>query len=425
MKSSIQSVKGIHPVLPEPSKIFSHIEEQCATVLASSGYQEIRLPTLEHTDLFAKSIGTETDIVQKEMFTFEDRGGDLLTLRPEGTAGCARAAVEHGLFQSDSRLWYNGSFFRRERPQKGRHRQFRQVGAEAYGMSGPAIDAEMITMTDRIWKCLGITSLRLKLNSLGSTQTQALYAQELSAWLEPRSKDLDEHAQRRLHSNPLRILDSKNPDTIALLADAPVISDYWDDDSKADFEQLQRLLKDSGIVFEYDPLLVRGLDYYTGMVFEWIDPQGAAQSTVCAGGRYDGLVERLGGKPTAAVGFALGVERLALVSDIQNPQPWEADIYFVAVDPRSVERMHALAFEVREQLPQLITLADCSNGSFKAQLRRADKSGAKLAILLGEDEVSNHNVSIKHLRGDVEQMTVPQSEMVSTITKNILGGSSS
>ena len=415
MKTTIKSVKGITEVLPDEVALFNHIEQQCISVFESASYAEIKLPVLEPTELFVRSVGEYSDIVQKELFTFQDRNGDSLTVRPEGTAGCAYAAIKNGMLNSPRRLWYRGPFFRRERPQKGRQRQFNQIGVEAYGMSSPAIEAEVIGLTQLLWDRLKIKDLVLKINCLGDIATRTDYAKALTEWLRPRADNLDDHSLHRLNTNPLRILDSKEPETIALLKDAPMISDYLDSQSKENFTELQYLLDLLEIEYKVDPMLVRGLDYYTGMVFEWIDPFGGAQSTVCAGGRYDRLIEELGGNQVSAVGFALGLERIALTFrespiNLKNP-----DIYFVTAGKKALNHAQKLAFDIRQNIPQASVEVDCTEGSFKAQLRRADKSNAKLAIIIGDDELSKGNITIKDLQIKSDQVILAQTELTAYI----------
>ncbi len=417
MKPLIRSVKGVCDVLAEQAARFDRIERRCIDCFARSGYEEIRLPLLERADLFVRSIGGATDIVQKEMFSFEDKRGDMLALRPEGTAGCARAAIEHNLIAAPRRLWYRGLFFRRERPQKGRQRQFHQFGVEVFGMTDAAIEAEVIALTALLWKRLGVHGLTLKINTLGDERTRRAYCEELVAWLRPRSGDLDEDSRRRLDSNPLRILDSKNPGTLELLREAPKISDFLDAESKRQFAQLQDLLAASDVAFESDPFLVRGLDYYSGMVFEWLGAGDGAQSAVCAGGRYDGLAQRLGGRPTPAVGCAFGIERISQLPDIMATPEHPADIYFVAAGTLAMAESHRLAFQLRERLPDLHIVVDCAGGSFKSQMRRADKANAGRAIILGEDEIKRNAVAVKDMRQGGEQVSVPSEELSSHIAK--------
>ena len=382
MAISIKSIRGMHDALAAQSTLFRTIEMQSIEILHSCGYQEIRLPLLEKTELYARSIGTHTDIVTKEMYSFEDRNGDSLTLRPEGTAGCVRAALEHGLASTQQRLWYTGAFFRHERPQKGRLRQFHQIGAETFMMEGPDIDCELIAISNRIFEKLAVGDLSLKINSLGDSEARQSYSKALVEWLEPREAQLDDDSCRRLKTNPLRILDSKNVDTQKLLENAPQLSEYIDDDSRAHLEQLKSMLEEKGIAYQYDPFLVRGLDYYNKTVFEWVAPGEVGQNTVCAGGRYDRLVNLLGGKATPAAGFALGIERVALLLENRNDDTSQkADIYMVAVGEEAERKAQLLSDKLRAQLPaSLVLINNCGSGSFKSQFKRADKSGCRYRI---------------------------------------------
>ncbi len=410
MAKNIQAIRGMHDVLPDQTPHWQYLEACVRDVLGRYGYQEMRMPIVESTELFKRSIGEVTDIVEKEMYTFEDRNGDSLTLRPEGTAGCVRAALEHGLLHNQTqRLWYQGPMFRHERPQKGRYRQFHQIGVEAFGMAGPDIDAELILITARLWKALGIDGLELQLNSLGTAEERAAYRQELVAYFERHHDALDEDSRRRLHSNPLRILDTKNPDMAELVAGAPVLTEHLGEDSRRHFEQLQALLAAADVNFVLNPRLVRGLDYYSLTVFEWVTDRLGAQGTVCAGGRYDGLVAQLGGRSTPAVGFAMGVERLIalLEEDGGLPEVARADIYLVQMGEVARREALVLAERLRDALPQLRLLTHCGEGGFKAQFKRADRSGARIALVLGEDELARGEIGIKHLRDELPQEAVP------------------
>lgn len=364
------------------------------------------MPLLESTELFKRSIGDVTDIIEKEMYTFADRNGDSLSLRPEGTAGCVRAAIEHGLLHNQvQRLWYSGAMFRHERPQKGRYRQFHQFGVETFGMAGPDIDAELILLCRRIWQRLGLSGLRLEINSLGSQAARVAYRKKLVEYLSDHHDDLDEDSRRRLHSNPLRILDSKNPDMKALLAAAPRLLEALDDESDDHFMQLRQLLDAAGVPYEVNPRLVRGLDYYTKTVFEWVTDRLGAQGTVCAGGRYDGLVEQLGGRSIAAAGFALGLERLTALSEevgmLSGDMP--PDLFFAVVGEEA-ERLGVIwAEQLRDVSPALRIVVNCGGGGFKSQLKRADKSGAGYVLLLGEEEARRGCVGVKPLRVDAPQ----------------------
>ncbi len=397
MAEIIRSIRGMNDLLPEVTPYWQAVESTMKTVLSGYGYQEIRFPIVEKTELFKRSIGEVTDIVEKEMYTFDDRNGDNLTLRPEGTAGCVRAAMQNGMLNQTQRLWYMGPMFRHERPQKGRYRQFHQLGVEAYGFSGPDIDAEMIMMTARLWKALGLTGISLQINSLGSTEARLAYREELIQYFEAHQEQLDEDSQRRLHSNPLRILDSKNPEMQALNEAAPKLIDHLDAESKADFEQLCHTLDKVGIRYEINPRLVRGLDYYSKTVFEWVTDQLGSQGTVCAGGRYDGLVAQLGGKDATAIGFAIGLERLIALLEATDalPEIPQTDAYLVAVGDAAAIQAPLLAEALRDQLPALKLITHCGGGSFKSQFKRADRSGARWTLILGEEEVNNESIGVK------------------------------
>lgn len=414
--SKVESIRGMHDLLPEETAIWQYLENQVAGLFANYGYQLIRFPIVEKTELFKRSIGEVTDIVEKEMYTFDDRNGDSLTLRPEGTAVCVRACEQHGLlYNQTQKLWYFGPMFRHERPQKGRQRQFHQFGIEAFGFDGPDIDAELLVMTARLWRTLGLSDVvKLELNSIGSVEARTAYKQALVQYLSQFQDQLDDDSQRRLTSNPLRILDSKNPETKALLKDAPELHDYLDDDSREHFEQLCNLLDGLGIAYQVNPRLVRGLDYYNKTVFEWVTDQLGAQGTVCAGGRYDGLTAQLGGRSTPAVGFAMGVERLVLLLQdlalVPEGLDRTADIYLAAVGDVQLPAMR-LAESLRQELPNVRLISHCGGGSFKSQLKKADKSGAKVALILGENEVASGEIAIKPLRGEGDQQTVKQSEL--------------
>ena len=416
MTTPLRSVRGMSDALPDESALLSSVEACCTGVFESFGYREIRLPLLEKTGLFERSIGDTSDIVRKEMYTFEDRGGESLTLRPEGTAGCVRAAVEHGLLNTVRRLWYAGAFFRRERPQKGRRRQFHQAGVEVFGVADADADAEVIALADGVWRRLGIGGLQLRLNSLGGEDTRRRYRRALVAYLEPRAAALDDESRRRLRDNPLRLLDSKDPAVREVTRQAPLLSDYLDAESRGHFDELQRALDDLGVAFTMDPLLVRGLDYYSKTVFEWVVADGGAQSAVCAGGRYDGLVERLGGRATPAVGCAFGIERVALLLERERADAAHGvDVYAVAVGERARRQVLRVARQLREHMPRLKLMVHCGGGSLKAQLRHADKSQSKLALIIGDDEVRDGVVTIKDLRGGQEQQRKPLGDLPSCI----------
>jgi len=408
----IQSIRGMNDLLPDQSPVWQYLEQTITGLLQRYGYREIRFPVLETTDLFKRSIGEVTDIVEKEMYTFTDRNGDSITLRPEGTAGCVRACEQNSLIRDQvQRLWYMGPMFRHERPQKGRLRQFHQVGVEVFGLDGPDIDAEILLMTARLWQSLGVSDqVRLELNSLGTAENRNRYRLALVDWLRQRFDALDTDSQRRLDSNPLRILDSKHPETQTLLAEAPRLSEFLDPESRLHFQQLCSLLDSAGVQYRINERLVRGLDYYGRTVFEWLSPDAlGAQSTVCAGGRYDGLVEQLGGRPTRAVGFAMGIERLILLLDAAGVVPdsvaRQLDAYLVAVGDFTAHAL-LLGEQLRHRCPGLKLQNHCGGGGFRAQMKRADKSGASLALILGEDEVAAGALTIKFLRRDQPQQTL-------------------
>jgi len=416
MSDKIQAIRGMHDILPDQTPSWQGVERVFHQVLGSYGYQEIRLPIVEKTELFKRSIGEVTDIVEKEMYTFDDRNGDSLTLRPEGTAGCLRACLEHGLLhQPSQRLWYMGPMFRHERPQKGRYRQFQQMGVEAYGMAGPDIDAELILLTRRLWKALGIEhKLELQINSLGTLEERLVYREKLVGYFRTQIDALDDDSKRRLETNPLRILDTKNPKLTEVVQGAPSLAEYLGEESSAHFQALIATLDNNGVAYTINPRLVRGLDYYCRTVFEWVTTELGAQGTVCAGGRYDGLVAQLGGKASHAIGFALGMERLIDLLD-DSARFEEADCphaYFIQVGSMAERNGVVLAEQLRDALPNLRLVVHCDGGSFKSQFKRADKSGAELALILGEDEVRDLTIGIKRLRKDGEQFTLKQSELI-------------
>ena len=424
MSKAIQAVRGMNDLLPETVERWQRIEGAARDVLHAYGYREIRLPIVEKSELFARSIGSQTDIVEKEMYSFEDRNGENLTLRPEGTAGCVRAGIENGFLHNQiQRLWYAGPMFRHERPQKGRYRQFHQIGVEAFGMPGPDIDAELILMTARLWRLLGLAGkVSLQVNSLGTSASRADYRAALVAFLRERQDQLDEDSRRRLESNPLRVLDSKDPATQAALVGAPSLADYLDGESRAHFDRLCALLDAAGVAYQRNDRLVRGLDYYNRTVFEWVTDALGAQGTVCAGGRYDGLVEQLGGRATPAVGFAMGVERLVLLLAQQaSGEEAVADVYFVAVGDAAGDRALALSERLRDALPSLRLQVNCGGGSFKSQMKRADRSGAALALLIGEDEMARDVVGVKALREDAPQQTVGIEELIGVLRARFSG----
>ncbi|MBN3254578.1 histidine--tRNA ligase [Pectobacterium brasiliense] len=419
MAKNIQAIRGMNDYLPAETALWQRIENSLKQVLSGYGYNEIRLPIVEQTPLFKRAIGEVTDVVEKEMYTFDDRNGDSLTLRPEGTAGCVRAGIEHGiLYNQEQRLWYVGPMFRYERPQKGRYRQFHQLGCEVFGLQGPDIDAELILMTARWWRVLGIADhVKLELNSIGSLDARARYREALVAFLEQHKDQLDEDCLRRMYTNPLRVLDTKNPQIQVLLNDAPVLTDYLDDESRAHFEALGELLTQSGIPYTVNPRLVRGLDYYNRTVFEWVTTSLGAQGTVCAGGRYDGMVEQLGGHATPAVGFAMGLERLVLLVQSINPdfkaQP-SVDVYLISSGAGTQVAAMQLAEKLRDALPQLKLMTNYGGGNFKKQFARADKWGARVALVLGENEVAAGQVVVKNLSNG-EQDTLAQADVASRL----------
>jgi histidyl-tRNA synthetase len=403
----------MNDLLPNQIHIWQQLEHALRALTAEYAYDEIRFPIVEKTELFKRSIGEVTDIVEKEMYTFEDRNGDSLTLRPEGTAGCARAAMQNGLLALPQRLWYLGPMFRHERPQKGRYRQFHQFGVEAYGQIGPDIDAEQIAMTARLWRRLGLNALELQLNSLGSSAARVAYREILVDYFSAHAAQLDEDSQRRLHSNPLRILDSKNPAMATLIAQAPQLVDHLDAESADHFAGLCARLDAMGIAYTLNPRLVRGLDYYGRTVFEWVTTQLGAQGTVCAGGRYDGLIEQLGGPATPAVGFAMGLERLvALLEELALAQPAKMPhAYLVALGAEPERASLVLAERLRSEVSGIRLQTNAGGGSFKAQFKRADRSGARYALVLGEDELARGQIAIKDLRGDTEQMVQDMNQL--------------
>jgi histidyl-tRNA synthetase len=417
----IQSIRGMNDLLPEQSPTWRYVEAAVSGLLGRYGYREIRFPILEQTELFARAVGEVTDIVEKEMYSFEDRNGDHLSLRPEGTAGCVRACNQNGLLHNQTqRLWYAGPMFRHERPQKGRLRQFHQIGVEAFGLEGPDIDAELLLMTARLWQELKIDrALTLQINSLGTSESRTAYRQALVDFLTQRQDDLDEDSQRRLKSNPLRILDSKNPQTQSVLGQAPVLADFLDSESTQHFQQLCDVLDSAGISYKINPRLVRGLDYYSKTVFEWVTDNLGAQGTVCAGGRYDGLVELLGGKPCAGVGFAIGIERLIMLLDELGTVPdsvaKQVDVYLVAVGNVASSALQ-LAENLRSSFKQIRVESHCGGGSFKSQMKKADKSGATVAVIVGEDEVLSATVGVKFLREERPQQSVKQQDLIEFLT---------
>jgi len=416
----IQAIRGMNDCLPSASPLWQKVEGTIKDVLSAYSYSEVRMPIVEMTHLFQRAIGEVTDVVEKEMYSFEDRNGDSLSLRPEGTAGCVRSAIQNGLvYNQEQRLWYMGPMFRHERPQKGRYRQFHQVGVEVFGLDGPDIDAELIIMTARLWKKLGIDQhVHLELNSIGSLEARKVYREKLIAYLEERMDELDEDAKRRMYTNPLRVLDSKNERVQAALVDAPELTDYLDEESQAHFAGLCQLLDAAGIAYKINPRLVRGLDYYNRTVFEWMTDSLGAQGTVCGGGRYDGLVEQLGGHATKAVGFAMGLERLVLLMETLGLTEVrrKVDVYVVTMGENSLSAGMLLAEKLRNGIDDIRVMTHFGGGNFKKQFKRADKVGAKIALVLGEEEIANQEVTVKNLQEGAQEK-IAQKDLIATITK--------
>ncbi|HSG87614.1 MAG TPA: histidine--tRNA ligase [Pseudomonadales bacterium] len=417
----MQSIRGMHDVLPGQSARWQWVEARIQDVLARFGYRQIRFPVLEYTELFSRGVGETTDVVEKEMYSFDDRGGDSVTLRPEGTAGCVRACEQHGLlYNQTQRLWYQGAMFRYERPQMGRNRQFDQIGAECFGFAGPDIDAELLVMTAEIWRALGVAdAVRLEINTLGSPEARQRYRDALVEWLRPQADALDEDSRKRLERNPLRIFDSKVPSTQAIMADAPAFDGWLDDESRAHFEGLQALLDAAGVAYVVNPRIVRGLDYYTRTAFEWTTEALGAQGTVCGGGRYDGLVERLGGRSTPGIGFGMGIDRVLLLAETLGALPedveQEVDAYLLCLDDAHAGASLALAMQLRRDVPGLRLQMHCGGGKPKARLKRADGSGAMLALILGEQEVADGTVAVKPLRSGDAQRSLRSAELVEAL----------
>ncbi|QDP72513.1 histidine--tRNA ligase [Legionella israelensis] len=423
MVDKIQAIRGMNDVLPDKTFIWRYVEETFVNCLKQYGYKEIRFPVVESTQLFKRTIGEVTDIVEKEMYTFTDLNGDSLTLRPEGTAGCVRACLEHGLlYNQQQKLWYIGPMFRHEKPQKGRYRQFMQFGVEAFGMSGVTIELELIAISLRLWKLLGIDqSVSLQINTLGELSERQAYKEILVRYFRENINSLDEDSKRRLYKNPLRILDSKNPDMQGLIRNAPKLIDALGKDSRAHFEKLCHGLESLGISYIVNPVLVRGLDYYGHTVFEWVTDKLGSQATICAGGRYDALVEHLGGPPIPAVGFALGEERLLLLMETLTIQPKDTkglSIYIISEGDEGLRQALTIAESIRDKNPHYEVITNTTGGSFKSQFKKADKSGARLAFILGPDEVNQKKVSIKDLRMDSEQLMVNQADINQYLKNN-------
>ncbi len=420
---TLQAIRGMNDVLPADSGTWRYVESVVREIIESYGYQEIRLPILEHTELFRRSIGEVTDIVEKEMYTFSDRNDESITMRPEATAGMVRAGISHGLFHNQrQKLWTSGPMFRYEKPQKGRFRQFHQVDVEAMGFAGPDVDAELIIMSARMWQKLGLSRLKLEINSLGSPDSRKKYRKSLVNYLSAVKSKLDEDSIRRLEQNPLRILDSKNPDMQAVIADAPVMLDYLDEESERHFTELKVLLDAAGIKYGVNPRLVRGLDYYNRTVFEWVTDALGSQGAVCAGGRYDGLVEKLGGRSTPAIGWAMGVERLVgLFEECGGIAPDRSpDIYVVAVGDAAIARGFEVAEMLRESIDGISVELNLGGGSFKSQLKRADRSGAEYAVVLGDDEVAEDRAGLKPLRTDEDQIQVRTEQVAQELSGRLI-----
>lgn len=416
--SQVQAIRGMRDILPADSATWQAVESILRSLLNSYGFHELRIPLVEQTELFKRSIGEVTDIVEKEMYTFEDRNGLSLTLRPEATAGIVRAGITNGLLHNQrQKVWTTGAMFRYEKPQKGRYRQFHQFDVEALGFEGPDIDAELIIISQRIWKALGIDAVELELNSLGTPESRSTYRKALTAYFERDPNQLDEDSRSRLRRNPMRILDSKNPAMRPLIDGAPLITDYLDAESEEHFATLRRLLDQAGIKYRINPRLVRGLDYYTRTVFEWVTDRLGSQGAVCSGGRYDGLVEQLGGRQTPAIGWAIGMERLLELYEVCGgvPASNDSDVYMVAVGDGVLEPAFRVIEELRDTWPKLKIEMNCGGGSFKAQMKRADRSGALIALVLGESELSDRRVGLKLLRKDVEQVSVEWSALSETL----------
>lgn len=414
--TKLQSLRGMHDLLPQQSIIWQYFEKTVADVLANYSYKEIRFPVLEQTELFRRSVGEATDIVEKEMYSFDDRNGDSLSLRPEGTAGCVRACMQNGLLHNQTqRLWYMGPMFRHERPQKGRQRQFHQIGVEAFGLAGPDIDAELLLLTARLWRVLKIDhAVNLQINSLGTAVDRKHYREALVEYLNQHRDRLDADSLRRLTTNPMRILDSKNAEVQAVLQNAPILSEFIDEESRAHFSQVCAILDAAGLSYEINPKLVRGLDYYSKTVFEWVTTSLGAQGTVCGGGRYDGLVEQFGGKPCPGIGFAMGVERLVLLLEALDVIPESVslavDVYILSSADHAMSAL-VLADKLRDQCPDVKIESHCGGGSFKSQIKKADKSGAQIALILGENEIAEETIGVKYLRREHLQETVVQTEL--------------
>ncbi len=421
MAKLVQPIRGMNDILPEQNPGWAAVESTAAAIFDAYGYQRIRIPVVERTELYRRSIGESTDIVAKEMYSFEDRNGDNLTLRPEATAGIVRAGLTHGLFHNQQqKLWCSGPMFRHERPQKARYRQFHQLSLEAVGFADPEVDAELIVISARLWEQLGLQSPTLELNSLGTPASRSGYREALVSHFAGSREILDADSLRRLETNPLRILDSKNPELGELIAAAPALSDYLDPESRDHFEQVKHLLDDVGLSYVLNPRLVRGLDYYTRTVFEWVTDRLGAQSAICSGGRYDGLVAQLGGRDTPAVGWALGLERVVelLAAEGRESVAQPPDAYLVTAGDRARREAFAIAERLRTAVPGLRLSFDCAAGGMKAQLKRADRSGARLALILGDDELAAGQVSVKTLREQTPQVSVELGELIASLLRD-------
>ena len=416
MSKHIQSIRGMHDFAPEEAKAMRTLESTLQRVLHAYAYQEIRTPIVEKIELFKRSIGEVTDIVEKEMYAFDDKGGDCLALRPEGTASTVRAGIQNGwLHNQQQRYWYIGPYFRRERPQKGRYRQFHQLGVETFGINGPDIDVELILLTQSMWNAVGLPreNLELQINSLGDSDSRAKHREDLIAYLTEYKNDLDEDANRRLHSNPLRVLDSKNPEVQKIVSNAPKLIDYLDAEASDHFKGFQYLLDSLNVKYNVTPTLVRGLDYYNRTVFEWVTNELGAQGTICAGGRYDNLVEQLGGKATAAAGFAVGLERLhSLVSNRIDNDTSQVDAYLVTMGETAAKVGFSLVEKIRKELPNCAIQMNCGGGSIKSQMKRADKSCARFALIIGDDEVARQVITVKSLQEKQPQKELTEKELL-------------
>ena len=420
MAEPIQPVRGMNDVLPEARSAWAAVEAAAEEIFEAYGYRRIRIPAMERTELFSRSIGETTDIVQKEMYTFEDRNGSSVTLRPEATAGIVRAGLSHGLFHNQQqKLWCSGPMFRHEKPQKARYRQFHQLDVEAIGFAGPEVDAELIVMSARLWERLGLESPMLELNSLGTPEARVGYREALRAYFSGAREQLDAESLQRLERNPLRILDSKNPDLQTLIAEAPELTDYLDEDSRVHFERVQQLLDDVNVGYALNTRLVRGLDYYSRTVFEWVTDRLGAQSAICSGGRYDGLVAQLGGRDTPAIGWALGIERVVELIEAEGLQIVERlpHAYLTMAGERAQRMGFTIAEELRGRVPGVRLSMDCLGGSLKSQLRRADRSGARMALILGDDELDLGQISVKELREDTAQVMLTMDATVSALLR--------